>query len=659
MKKLFTLLTLLLGATCTMQAGDVYEWSHNEVFKTLSVTAAKGTSAASTYSGYTITYETSKGPTTCSSAVKMESATTLTFETAAKATITIGVVLKDGNTYSVDNAKLSFDGTTTDSPITAETKGAKKENAVYVTLTDVAAGTHVVKRADKELGICYIKVEETGAVLTKLDAPTITVDTSTGEVTIGSVTNSKITYTTDGTIPTAESTEYTTAFTVEDGVTVMAIAVGDQETYSNSDVATKQVLLDNVTVADPVISHYNGTVAISCETVASTIEYSLDGTNYQSYSRAFTLSKDAVVYARAMRGSNTSQVVSAEVAIVSKGEATKTLWLAYDMFNDNTKNSMTGKTGTDAEGFTLAITGKTDKKWSYGSCDITTAAGELQTIKLSNGAENTITFPEGLKATRITFYSVINSGEARTSYWYSFKGEAIENGDDVPMGAWNTVSDRLTNPDVRVFPLNGDETSIKFQNTGEQLLFVIAVDVISDNQDITIGDNGWATAIAAKALDFSGVSGLTAYTATLADSKVTLKEVQNVPAGTGVVLKGTAGAYSVPFTDASTTDKGDLLGSYDETTEMVSTNTYYGLTMKDGNAVFAKLNQGTIPAGKAYLMVEGSNARSFFDIEGETTAIEAVNSIVENGTFYNLQGQRINAPQKGLYIVNGKKVIIK
>ena len=44
----------------------------------------------------------------------------------------------------------------------------------------------------------------------------------------------------------------------------------------------------------------------------------------------------------------------------------------------------------------------------------------------------------------------------------------------------------------------------------------------------------------------------------------------------------------------------------------------------------------------------------------DATAINAVKSnVVENGTYYNLAGQRVNNPTKGLYIVNGKKVIVK
>ncbi|MBP5425445.1 MAG: chitobiase/beta-hexosaminidase C-terminal domain-containing protein, partial [Prevotella sp.] len=273
----------------------------------------------------------------------------------------------------------------------------------------------------------------------------------------------------------AESTQYTAAFTVEDGVIVKAIAIGDNESYINSDIASKRAILEGATIAAPVIKQFNGTVAITCETAGTTIEYSLDGENYTTYSRAFTLTENGTVYARAKRGDKTSESVSAKVTTISKGDANKTIWMGFGSFTVDGTNKyiMTGSTGDDAEGIVLTID-NTDKSWSSAE-KITIGDNERTSIKVSNGAKNIMTLPEGMSATRITFYSYINSAEGRTSYWAEFNG-AVING-DVPMGAWNTVTDRLTNPDVRVFPLNG-ESEITFTNTGEQLCFIIALDVI-------------------------------------------------------------------------------------------------------------------------------------------------------------------------------------
>jgi hypothetical protein len=74
---------------------------------------------------------------------------------------------------------------------------------------------------------------------------------------------------------------------------------------------------------------------------------------------------------------------------------------------------------------------------------------------------------------------------------------------------------------------------------------------------------------------------------------------------------------------------------------------------------------GTIPVGKVYLEVDDTSAARVLMIGGDTTGIETVNSeerIVNSGgdAWYDLQGRRIDKPtKKGLYILNGKKTVIK
>ncbi len=404
--------------------------------------------------------------------LKMESATMISFTTSAKSTITIVESDWESKTVAHGTPKnIKLDGN-----VLAIADAEKGTNCYIHTITDVAAGNHQITRDNGECGLFLVKVEYTGAAMEKLTAPTITFDASDGTVTISEVENAtKVTYTIDSTDPTAESDAYDGTFTAEDGVTVKAIAIGDNENYTNSDIASVLIILDNATIAAPVIKQFNGTVAITCETAGTTIEYSLDGENYTTYSRAFTLTENGTVYARAKRGDKTSESVSAKVTTISKGDANKTIWMGFGSFTVDGTNKyiMTGSTGDDAEGIVLTID-KTDKSWSSAE-KITIGDNERTSIKVSNGAKNIMTLPEGMSATRITFYSYINSAEGRTSYWAEFNG-AVING-DVPMGAWNTVTDRLTNPDVRVFPLNG-ESEITFTNTGEQLCFIVALDVI-------------------------------------------------------------------------------------------------------------------------------------------------------------------------------------
>ena len=184
----------------------------------------------------------------------------------------------------------------------------------------------------------------------------------------------------------------------------------------------------------------------------------------------------------------------------------------------------------------------------------------------------------------------------------------------------------------------------------------------------TAAGKGWATLYTGKGLDFSEVEGLTAYTATLSGSTVTLNAVNDIQAETGVVLKSnTTDAttiYSVPVTTTSTTAKGSLTGS---TTEVLTyngedSNSYYMLALNSNDeAQFSKLTSGSIAAGKAYLVVAGGGARSLNVVfTDESTGIDSINSGERKvESYYNLNGQRVAALQKGLYIINGKKVIVK
>ena len=86
----------------------------------------------------------------------------------------------------------------------------------------------------------------------------------------------------------------------------------------------------------------------------------------------------------------------------------------------------------------------------------------------------------------------------------------------------------------------------------------------------------------------------------------------------------------------------------------------------DGKLAFVKSDIKYLPANKAYLKVSGTAPDVFRVVTEEeyqeiVTGINEIASPVNNGqkVIYDLQGRRITAPSKGLYIVNGKKVVIK
>ena len=130
----------------------------------------------------------------------------------------------------------------------------------------------------------------------------------------------------------------------------------------------------------------------------------------------------------------------------------------------------------------------------------------------------------------------------------------------------------------------------------------------------------------------------------------------------GVLVAGAAGEYTFEGTLADATELTDNdLKVADGTT--VADGSQYGLAMPDGKVGFYKIKSGdTMAEGKAYLQVNSADAAkmSFFALDGETTGINAVEaSKAADNAFYTLQGVRVAKPSKGLYIMGGKKVIVK
>lgn len=133
-----------------------------------------------------------------------------------------------------------------------------------------------------------------------------------------------------------------------------------------------------------------------------------------------------------------------------------------------------------------------------------------------------------------------------------------------------------------------------------------------------------------------------------------------VPSTTGALTLAENTAFSAA--GAATTTVGDYSLVGVQTAQSIVSNgsaTVYGFK-NDGTLL--KLTTATnIKGMRAYLQVTGSSmARALVASFGDdTTGISNIESNSQNGAVYNLNGQRVNNAQKGLYIVNGKKVIMK
>lgn len=197
----------------------------------------------------------------------------------------------------------------------------------------------------------------------------------------------------------------------------------------------------------------------------------------------------------------------------------------------------------------------------------------------------------------------------------------------------------------------------------------------------TIGANGYTTFASPYALDLTDANrpeGLKAYKASLSGTTLSFTALnQKVPAGTGLLLLGETkgGSYDITVVaSGDAVDGNDLTGVTADTPMQSNTEGDYIFIMRkassaDSPLTFAPLStttEVTVPAGKAYITVPASAFATLsrdlsISFGDETTSIADVRSKMEDvrGDYYNLQGQRVKAPTKGLYIVNGKKVIMK
>ena len=208
--------------------------------------------------------------------------------------------------------------------------------------------------------------------------------------------------------------------------------------------------------------------------------------------------------------------------------------------------------------------------------------------------------------------------------------------------------------------------------------------IVKTGEVVTIGSTGWATFCNPWNLDFSE-TGATVYTAKAndEDKTVTLSAVTGgqVPANTGFILYKAGGGDITPTVIASATAftgdnaANELVGvTSEQTIEYNPSNGVYNYifqnqTSGDGLGFYKATNK-KLHENRAYLstsVAAPTSAPSMNIVidngDGNTTSIsEAFNEkseFINDGVYYNLAGQRVTQPTKGLYIVNGRKVVIK
>ena len=591
-------------------------------------------------------------------------------------------------TYSGKITKIVFDcnnsgyATALSNSIGSTATTSVSSDKVTVTL-DGSSDSFTIEKLTAQVRMDAVTVtyEDTGSEVSKPATPTLTAGGNfigSMEVEISCATgDAVIYYTTDGTEPTEESESYSGAFEITETKTVKAIAVNEA---GASNVATAEYTR---VAATPVINFEDATfeesVAVTITTEeGTTAYYTLNGKTPNEDSDEFpetlTLKADATLQVIAYdEDGYASPVVKQAFKLTSSGASgsgtTATLVTDASTLQENDKVVIVAS-GYD---YALSTTQNTNNRGAVAITknDNDTSIelnGDVQIFTLENGVDGTFAFKTEIG---YLYAASSSSNNLKTKEQLDTNGNAN----------WKVSVDVSGSASI-VAKGTYTRNVLRFNNSNSPKLFsCYAIDKASNQQDVSlykvnlstvedydlnVSAAGWATLY----LGYNTVipEGVKCYAvSSVGDGKVTLTEIEgnNLPANTGVIVKAEEGNYTFAVTEEAADEVESLL--LGTTKNEYIDNEAYVLGKVEGvvGLYKAEMAGGVFlnNANKAYLPasevpeVQGANGLKF---RFETTGIEGVQVAQGKKVIFDLSGRKVSdmtAP--GVYIVNGKKVLVK
>ena len=315
----------------------------------------------------------------------------------------------------------------------------------------------------------------------------------------------------------------------------------------------------------------------------------------------------------------------------------------------------------------------TDKNQEYGFGYV--GDGMYKLTFTANTKANTVELAIEKQATgQVYFVNTNDWADVKIWVWDANNSDYNYTGGTWPGHSMTATGEQQDGHDVytwSTYDITGTPTTLIISNGGSDTertgnrIFVNGATYKADGSSTetkTITAAGYATFCSLRAVDFSSATGLTAYIAKKDDSNnVTFSIVTKVPANTGVLLKGEAGEYTISSTYSNELDDvadNAFVGVTVDT--KVAAGSFVLMNGTSGVGFYKTAKEFTVGANTAYIAAL-STSRSFIGFNfDEATGIESVATVnMNNGEVYNLNGQRVSAAKKGLYIMNGKKVVLK
>ena len=434
-------------------------------------------------------------------------------------------------------------------------------------------------------------------------------------------------------------------------VTPAETNVGFEATSGTLDVTATNFSLDDVESSSIQYFVYNGSdYAAGSQPDWLTVEY--DNANAViNYTVAANAGAARSAYFKLVLGYDDDYIYSDIITINQAAYVAPSTEGTIVFGNNGTNITAASVTGDDSMGNTWTIT-------SEGTTSFTQSTDYSQVGSSSK------------PATSITFTTTLPAEATITSFEAKLGGFKDTAGDVTLKVGENTVGSGSLNGTADVIVSNtstatGTTLTVTVTNIAKGVkCYYISYEVeVEESIKVKLNASGYATFASTQVLDFTDTEGYTAWAVTAVNgSTITFSQITGpVPAGTGVLLKGTASTeYTLATGTEGTAPAGNLLEGV-VAPKAIEAGQYYGLS----GTKFVKVKKGIIPAGKALLPAsvvegEGTPVNAFtFNFDEDATAIKAIDNgqLTTDGVIYNVAGQRLSKMQKGINIVNGKKIL--
>ena len=644
------------GAAIQYSTDNGNNW--NNYSAPFSITETTTVKAKATKSGLTDSDEASETFTKVTPLTVAEARDAIDAGTGTTGVYVRGIVCEGGSSYSSGamNYWISDDGTETDKFEVYKGKGLNGAN--FTSTDDVRIGDIVVVTGDikkYESTYEFNSGSQLFVHIPKVLAPTFSpaagaVATNT-EVTISTATaDATIYYTVDGSDPNTSSSVYSTPITIDAAKTIKAYAV--KAGFPDSEIATAAYTIA-APCATPTFSPAAGevekgsTVEISCATDGATIYYTTDGTDPTTgsteYTSAITINSATTIKAIAAKdGLANSAVATAAYTIRDYA----TLPFSYD--GNGTGTLPTGLTVSGTGTYNSSPKIKFDDTGDYLILKFAQTPGKLKFTLKGNSISGTYKFSV-LESANGTDYSVLEEYDA-------IGGSAFS----------QTLNPASTTRYIKWIYTTKDNGNVALGKINLDLPAPADPTTSGEETYLTTSDNmaGWrAFYHASKNYSVDANTKVYVADADPVGTTITLTAIEGIPAGEAVILHTSSSADNYKMT---LTEKPENTYSYDGTNklswETTAVTNKYRLGFGASGVAFYPYS-GTPASGAVILNVSSATSARELTIgfEDEATGVADVRVNMADGRndFYNLNGQKVLTPTKGMYIVNGKKVIIK